>query len=253
MTTTIDLEGKVALITGASRGIGAATARIFAEAGSNVVLAARDRAALDALAEELSQLGVDPLVAPTDVTDPSAVQALIAQTIDTYGRLDCAVNNAGGGFTGKTSVADLTLEQYRSGMDLNLTSVFYCLKYEIPAMLNGGGGSIVNISSGSGFRASPGMGAYVIAKHGLQGLTKLAALDYATQGVRINALAPGPILAGPLANLSDDFRQAAAQYVPMHMLGQPEDVARSALWLCSNAAQFITGATLPIDGGQLAS
>lgn len=127
------------------------------------MLAARDRSALDTLAGELGQLGVDSLVAPTDVTDPNAVESLIAQTIDTFGRLDCAVNNAGGGFTGKVSVAELTLEPCRSGMDLDLTSFFLCLKHEIPAMVDGGGGAIVNISSGSGFRASPGMGAYVVA------------------------------------------------------------------------------------------
>jgi NAD(P)-dependent dehydrogenase (short-subunit alcohol dehydrogenase family) len=252
MTTTIDLTGRVTLVTGASRGIGAAIARTFAAAGSHLVLAARNHADLQALATDLNRFEVETLVVATDVTDPAAVQALVAATMDRYGQLDCAVNNAGGGFTGKTALADLTLEQFRAGIDLNLTSVFLCLKQEIPAMLASGGGTIVNISSRSGLSAAPGMGAYVVGKHGLQGLTKLAALDYADKGVRVNALAPGPILAGPLAEMPEEFRQGAIRSVPMHTLGEPDDVAQAALWLCSDAARYITGATLPIDGGQLA-
>lgn len=137
-------------------------------------------------------------------------------------------------------------------LELNLTSVFVSMKHEIPAMLASGSGAILNMSSGSGFSATAGMGAYVVAKHGLQGLTKVAALDYAQQNIRINALAPGPILAGPLAAAPDEWRQAAADAVPMVRIGTPAEVGAAAVWLCSDDAAFINGATLPIDGGQLA-
>ena len=137
-------------------------------------------------------------------------------------------------------------------LELNVTSMFVAMRHEIVALLNTGGGAIVNMSSGSGFRAAAGMGPYVRAKHGLQGLTMVAALDYAEQGIRINAIAPGLILAGPLAEAGEEFQRMAAESVPMRRIGCPEDVAAAVIWLCSDAAGFITGATLPLDGGQLA-
>jgi NAD(P)-dependent dehydrogenase (short-subunit alcohol dehydrogenase family) len=143
-------------------------------------------------------------------------------------------------------------DDFRRLLELNLTSVFVAMSHEIAALLKNGGGAIVNMSSGSGFRAAAGMGPYVTAKHGLQGLTKVAALDYAQQGIRINAIAPGPIMAGPLADAGEDFQRMAADSVPMRRIGRPEDVGAAVVWLCSDAAGFITGATLPLDGGQLA-
>lgn len=185
------------------------------------------------------------------MTDPDAVEALVARTVSEFGRLDIAVNNAGGGFSGKAAVADVSVEDFRAMLELNLTSVFISMKHEIPTML-AGGGAIVNMSSESAFNAASGMGAYVVAKHGLQGLTKVAALDYAAQGVRVNALAPGPVLAGHLASAPAQWQQAAAEAVPMGRIGQPEEIASAAVWLCSDEAAFVTGATLPLDGGQLA-
>jgi NAD(P)-dependent dehydrogenase (short-subunit alcohol dehydrogenase family) len=180
------------------------------------------------------------------------VQALVARIVQDLGGLDVAVNNAGGGFAGKAPIVDVSDADFRHMLELNLISVFVAMKHEIAAMLATGGGAIVNMSSGSGFRAAAGMGPYVTAKHALQGLTKVAALDYAQQGIRINAIAPGPIMAGALADMGEEFQRMAADSVPMRRIGRPEDVAAAVVWLCSDAAEFITGATLPLDGGQLA-
>ena len=246
------LAGKVAIITAASRGIGEVIARRFAAASADIVLAARTRSSLDALAAELQRGGRRAVAVAADVTDSQAMAALVCATLEQFGRLDAAVNNAGGGFSGKTPIAELGEEDFEASLALNLTSVFVAMKHEIPAMIDACGGAIVNMSSGSGSRAHPGMGTYAVAKHGLHGLTKLAALDNAEQGIRGNALAPGPILAGPLAQAPEQFQQAAADSVPMRRIGRPDEVAAAAVWLCSDAASFITGATLPIDGGQLA-
>jgi NAD(P)-dependent dehydrogenase (short-subunit alcohol dehydrogenase family) len=246
------LEGKVALVTGASRGIGAEVARALARAGAAVALAARDQEALETLAREINSAGGRSLPVRADVTEPASVQALVARTVQDLGGLDVAVNNAGGGFAGKAPIADVSDADFRHMLELNLTSVFVAMKHEIAAMLATGGGAIVNMSSGSGFRAAAGMGPYVTAKHALQGLTKVAALDYAQQGIRINAIAPGPIMAGALADMGEEFQRMAADSVPMRRIGRPEDVAAAVVWLCSDAAEFITGATLPLDGGQLA-
>lgn len=244
------LSGKVAIITGASRGIGAATARRFAAEGAAVVLAARGPDALAKLVAEIEDHGGRAIACPTDVTDETAVAALVARAIEEFGRLDVAVNNAGGGNSGLTKVADLQVDQFDRSLDVNLHGVFYALKHEIPAMLDAGGGAIVNISSGAGLRApAAGTSAYVTAKHGVQGLTKSAALDYAANGIRINAIAPGPIDTDLLANAGEQGRLRIAQSVPLQRLGRPEEIAAAAAWLCSNEASFVTGATLEIDGG----
>ncbi len=180
------------------------------------------------------------------------VERLVADTVETFGRVDLAVNNAGGGFSGKAGVADVTIEDFRGHLELNLTSVFVSMRHEIAAMLASGGGAIVKMSSGSGSRAAAGMGAYVVAKHGLQGLTKVASLDYAELGIRINAVAPGPILAGPLAEADPQFREQAAQSVPMGRIGDCDEVADTVAWLCSDEASLITGAPISLDGGQVA-
>lgn len=250
------LEGKVALITGASRGIGAAGAHAFAAAGAAVVLAARNAEALDRLAAEVTERGGKALAVPTDVTDEESVARLVRTTTEHFGALHVAFNNAGGiGDSGlrKAPLDEISTDAFDAIVALNLRSAYLCLKYEVPAMLRAGGGAIVNTSSGAGLGGTvPGISPYVSAKHGLQGLTKVAALDYAAQGVRINNVAPGPILAGPLTTLPEEVQKAAAEAVPMRRTGTPEEVAAAAVWLCSDQAAFITGATLPIDGGQLA-
>jgi NAD(P)-dependent dehydrogenase (short-subunit alcohol dehydrogenase family) len=246
------LEGKVAIITGASRGIGAAAARVFAQAGAAVVLAARDEQALAAVAEEIVAEGGRALAVPTDVGDQAAVKHLVARTLDAFGRLDAAFNNAGEGHR-PTPLADVPAVEFDRAVRVGLTGIFLSMKYEIPAMLAGGGGAIVNMSSTAGERGVPGIAGYVAAKHGVIGLTESAALDYAARGVRVNAVAPGPILTHRLTALTDEQRAPLLQAVPMRRLGLPEEVAATAAWLCSDQASFITGAVIPVDGGRLAS
>jgi NAD(P)-dependent dehydrogenase (short-subunit alcohol dehydrogenase family) len=247
----IDMAGKVAFITGASRGIGAATAREFHAAGALVAVTARDADALEALADELG--GPDrALAVPADISDPAAVSDAVDRVLAVFGRLDFAVNNAAGGGHRPTPLAEVPLEAFDSGMAVTLRGVFLSMRAEIPAMVRSGGGAIVNLSSTAGLQAVGGLATYVAAKHGVQGLTKVAALDYAEQGIRVNALAPGPILTGNLRRAGNDAQQAAANAMPVKRVGDPQEVAAAAVWLCSNQAGFITGTTLTIDGGMLA-
>jgi len=246
------LEGKVAIVTGASRGIGAAVARAFSAAGAAVALAARDEDALAALADELNAAGGRALAVPTDVGDADAVARLVERTVDTFGRLDVACNNAAGGGHPPTPLADVRIEDFDSAYAVTLRGVFVAIKHEIPAMLASGGGAIVNMSSTAGLDAVGGLAAYVSAKHGLEGLTKVAALDYAASGVRVNAIAPGPILTDNLIRAGERAQQAVSAAMPLQRVGQPEEVAAAAVWLCSDEAAYVTGTTLVIDGGKLA-
>jgi NAD(P)-dependent dehydrogenase (short-subunit alcohol dehydrogenase family) len=246
------LEGKVAIITGASRGIGTATARVFSAEGASVALAARDEAALESLAQELSNDEAGAIAVPTDVGDAAAIEQLVDVTVGAFGRLDVAFNNAAGGGQAPTPMADLPVDAYDSEIAITLRSVFLSMKYEIPAMLEAGGGAIVNMSSTAGLEAVGGLAGYVSAKHGVIGLTKAAALEYANQGIRVNAVAPGPILTENLEEAGPDMQHKAGMAMPMQRIGQPAEVARAVLWLCSDQATYTTGATLPIEGGKLA-
>lgn len=246
------LEGRVAIITGASRGIGAATSRALAAAGAAVALAARDEAALASLADQLLAGGGRAIAVPTDVADPASVERLVDRTVGAFGRLDLAFNNAAGGGQRPTPLADLPVDAYDSAITITLRGVFLSMRYEIPAMLEAGGGVIVNMSSTAGLEGVGGLAGYVSAKHGVIGLTKTAALDYADRNLRVNALAPGPILTDNLERAGEDAQRLAALAMPMRRIGRPEEVAAAVVWLCSDQAAFITGATLPIDGGKLA-
>jgi NAD(P)-dependent dehydrogenase (short-subunit alcohol dehydrogenase family) len=251
-TDAIPADAKVAIVTGASRGIGAATAWAFARAGAAIVLAARDEDALASVAEHISAAGGRALVVPTDVGDAASVERLVARTVDAYGRLDIAFNNAAGGGHLPTPLAEVAVEDYDSALAISLRGVFLSMKYELPAMLDAGGGAIVNMSSTAGIDAVAGLAGYVSSKHGVIGLTKSAALDYAEQGIRINAVAPGPILTDRLEQAGEEAQRQAGLAMPMRRVGRPEEVASAVVWLCSDEASFITGATLPIDGGKLA-
>jgi NAD(P)-dependent dehydrogenase (short-subunit alcohol dehydrogenase family) len=247
-----DLTGKVALVTGASRGIGAAVAQGFREAGAQVALVARDAEALDWIADGLGAADGNALAIPADVSDPAATAAMVDRVLGEFGRLDFACNNAAGGGHPPTPLAEVPVEAFDSGVAVSLRGVFLSMRAEIPAILRTGGGAIVNMSSTAGLQAVGGLATYVAAKHGVEGLTKVAALDYAAAGIRVNAVAPGPILTDNLERAGASAQEAAANAMPLKRVGRPEEVAAAVVWLCSEAAGFITGTTLTVDGGKLA-
>lgn len=241
------LAGKVALIAGASRGIGAACARAFLAAGASVSISARDEQALTTFADNLDAPG-RILALAADATDAPALDRLVAATVERFGRLDAAVNNVGA-IHRPAPLADIDPAEFDHAITANLRSAYLCMRAEIPAMLQTSGGTIVNITSTAALKAAPGMSAFTAAKAGVAALTKTAALDYATQNIRINAVAPGPTLAGPILNAPPQARERAAAPVPAQRMAQPEEIAAAAVWLSSGAATYVTGAILPVDGG----
>lgn len=247
----LSFAGRVALVAGASRGIGAVTAQAFAEAGATVVLAARDPQALDAVAASIRGAGGQALAVPTDVGDAESVERLVNQTMATFGRLDAAFNNATDGPL-PTPLADIDPTEFDRGIRTNIRGTFLGMKFEIPAMLRSGGGAIVNMASVAGLSGVSNLAAYVAGKAGIIGLTKVAALDYADNGIRVNVLAPGPILTHHLERAGEEAQRQAGLSTPMRRLGRADEVAATVLWLCSGHASFITGVTVSIDGGQSA-
>lgn len=245
------MQGRVIFVTGASAGIGAAAVRVFAREGARVIAAARRQQAIEKNAETLRGEGLDVTAITCDVTNEESVSAAINHVRSTYGRLDGAFNNAGiGGVIGRPIHLSETAN-FDEVVAVNLRGVFLCMRHEIPLMLESGGGSIVSTSSIGGLAAMRGNVAYAASKWGLGGLTKSAALDYACEGIRVNAIAPGPTSteAFELAVNSEDARAAAAQGTPMNYIADPEDIARVALFLLSDEARWITGDVLPCDGG----
>jgi NAD(P)-dependent dehydrogenase (short-subunit alcohol dehydrogenase family) len=245
------MSGRVALVAGASKGIGAATAAEFAAAGAAVVLAARDTAALRSVADGIEARGGRALAVGTDVTDAGSVRRLVERTLETFGRLDAAFNNATAGPM-PAPLADIDPDEFDLGIATNVRGTFLGMKFQIPAMLATGGGAIVNMASLAGLTGVASLAAYVAGKAGIIGLTKVAALDYADQGVRVNVVAPGPILTHHLEAAGPQAQRGAALATPMRRVGTVAEVARAVLWLCSDQSSFITGTVLPIDGGQAA-
>jgi NAD(P)-dependent dehydrogenase (short-subunit alcohol dehydrogenase family) len=245
------MDGRVALVAGASKGIGAATAEAFAAAGAAVVLAARDLAALESVAERIRAGGGQALAVRADVTDADSVRGLVDQAVAAYGRLDAAFNNATAGPL-PAPLAEIDPDDFDRGIAANVRGTFLGMKFQIPAMLRGGGGAIVNMASVAGLNGVANLAAYVAGKAGIVGLTKVAALDYADQGVRVNVVAPGPILTHHLEAAGPEAQRQAGLSTPMRRTGTASEVARTVLWLCSAGSSFITGSVIPVDGGQSA-
>ena len=246
--------GKVAFVTGAGSGIGRATAIAFAAEGATVVLADIDTVGNEETARLVAEHGGRVLLVKCDVTSSSDIQAVIEQTVQEFGRLDVAFNNAGIEQP-PAPLVDISEDEWSRLLDIDLRSAFLCMKYEIPAMLEHGGGSIVNTSSGAGVVGIRGQAAYVAAKHGLIGLTKSAALDYAAQGVRVNAICPGIIETPMMDRFSGGTPEGRARVIgqePVGRMGRPEEIASAVLWLSSDLGAFATGHAMVIDGGQTA-
>ena len=250
----LDLEGKVIIVTGASSGLGEAAARMLAARGAKVVLAARRRDRCEAIVRDVEAAGGTASFCETDVSDGAAVDAMVEHALDRYGRLDGAFNNAGVASGALDAVADMTEETWNHVLGINLTSVWRCMKAEIPAMLANGGGAIVNNSSIYGLRGSEIGGAvYAASKHGVIGLTKSAAMDYAQQGLRINAVCPGFCHSEMVDPFVEEASELMARVIAgnsaMNRLGGADEVAEVVAWLLSGSSSFVNGAAIPIDGG----
>jgi NAD(P)-dependent dehydrogenase (short-subunit alcohol dehydrogenase family) len=251
---TRPFEGKVALVTGASSGLGEATALKFAAAGAKVVIAARRVEKSGEVVERILELGSEAFYVQADVTRAADAERMVMTTIEKFGRLDCAVNNAGISGPRLTPMADFTEAQWDEVMGVNLKAVWLCMKHEIPAMLANGGGAIVNVSSIYGSKPSDiGHGLYATSKHGVVGLTKSAAVDYGQMSIRINAVAPGFTqtemvdLGKPGA--AERYKMLTSHHCGMKRLGKAEETANAIVWLCSNDASYVNGEVLAVDGG----
>lgn len=246
---------EVALVTGGASGMGRATALAFAGAGTKVVIADLDADAGPTVADEISAQGGEAYFVRTDVTRPDEVKDMVARTVERYGRLDCAVNNAACP-PDRERIVDAEVELFRRVLEVNLVSMLLCLKFEVAQMLEQGGrSSVVNIGSTRSFRGKAGSPAYTAAKHAVIGLTRTAALEYGEAGIRVNAVCPGAIET-PMTRRSRDARgesetEMAARLGLLGRLGSPEEVAQATLWLCSPASSLVTGQALVADGGYL--
>ena len=251
---TDDFRDKVALVTGGSSGIGRATSLAFARQGARVAIADREPTGAAETARMIEDIGGTATVFEIDVTKAAEVASLVERVVQTYGRLDCAFNNAGiGGEVAKT--ADYPEEEWDRIIDVNLKGVWLCMKYEIPVMEKQGSGAIVNTASIYGLAGAAGYIAYNAAKHGVVGITRTAALEYATAGIRINAVCPGYIrtpMTQPGIDANPEFERKMVSQTPMGRMGMPEEIAEAVVWLCSDAASFVTGHTMTPDGGYMA-
>jgi NAD(P)-dependent dehydrogenase (short-subunit alcohol dehydrogenase family) len=249
-----EMQGKVALITGGGSGIGRATSVAFARAGAKVVVADVVAPGGNRTVELIRDTGGDAVFVQTDVTVSRQVERMVKTAVDTFGGLDCAYNNAG--IEGpSTGLLDCTEEDWQRVLAVNLTGVWLCMKHEIPAMVARGGGAIVNTSSVLGLVGVPFIPPYIASKHGVAGLTKEAALEFAAANIRVNAVCPGsirtPMVERTMAAGTTEKALAAPQAIKR--LGRPEEIAAAVVWLCSDAASFVTGVVMPVDGGWTSS
>ncbi|HJR79135.1 MAG TPA: SDR family oxidoreductase [Anaerolineales bacterium] len=249
----MNAQRNVAIVTGAASGIGKSVAELYAQSGAAVVISDIDQKDGEQAVEEIRQAGGEATFVKTDVAQPAECERMVSVALEQYGRLDYACNNAGiGGEANPT--ADYSVEGWQRVISINLSAVFYCMKYQIPAMLKNGGGAIVNMASILGQVGFAGSPAYVAAKHGVVGLTRSAALDYAQQGIRINAVGPAFISTPMIEAYEEDkaLNDMLVSLHPMGRLGEPQEVAEMVFWLNSEKASFVTGGYYAVDGGYLA-
>lgn len=243
------IRDSVALVTGAGSGIGQATVERFAEEGANVLVVDIDEDAGEDTVSRIENTGGTAAFAKADVSDSAAVERMIERAIEEYGRLDIAVNNVAAGTT-PGPVTNITEEEWDRVTDISQKGVWLGLKHEVPAILDAGGGAIVNVSSEAGIQGSPGRTPYSASKHGVVGLTRSVALEFASKNLRVNAVAPTIVDTPALRTMSEEEQEEVIASVPMGRAAAPEEVADAILWLCSDNASFITGHTLPVDGGK---
>jgi NAD(P)-dependent dehydrogenase (short-subunit alcohol dehydrogenase family) len=247
----MNLQGKVALVTGGSGGIGRATALAFAGAGAKVVVADLNVEGGEETMQQVKGMGSESIFLETDVTNAMEVQAMVGAAVAAFGRLDCAFNNAGVGGT-LTRTAERSEEEWDLTLTVNLKAVWLCMKYEMIQMVEQGGGVIVNTASAAGLIGWANASAYAASKHGVIGLTKSAAIEYARKNIRINAVCPGftdTSMMGGWESARPGIGESIVTTNPMKRLGKPEEVASAVVWLCSDSASFITGHSLSVDGG----
>lgn len=252
---TSSIQGKVALVTGGSTGIGFATAQRFAIEGARVAIASANVARGEEAAETIREAGGEVIFIPTDVSDASQVEAMVNGVVDAYGHLNFAFNNAG--IAGELGPIHATsVENFDRVIAVNLKGIWASMKYEIQHMMQNGGGVVINNSSTAGGRGMPGLSAYIASKFGVNGITKAAALEYAEAGIRVNSVMPGTVETPGVQGLRERMPGIDDQFlamIPLKRIADPSEIAAAVVWLCSDEASFVTGVNFPVDGGMLES